>query len=89
MSLKLRFAVLFWVMKMQCYTVLDGSFERESDGDGYIKVLDETCRILNGLKMCSRYCATCAIACSISKMTLEAGRERVETWNFSPVVVRR
>jgi hypothetical protein len=78
-----------WVMKMQTYTVLERpDNKQETVQRGHLEVLDETCRILNGLKLCSRYCAACQIACNIAEITMPMD-ENVETWSPSPVVIRR
>ncbi len=80
---------MIWVMKMQTHTMLERvDTEQEMVERGHLEALDETCRILNGLKLCSRYCAACTIACSIAEAALPS-EKRVETWNPSPVVIRR
>ena len=84
-----------WVMKMQKYATLE-RFDREQETvekghlsiDRSIEALDETCRILNGLELCSRYCAACQIACNIAEAALPT-EKKVEAWNPSPVIVRR
>jgi len=78
-----------WVMKMQTYTMLERSdSKQEMVQSGHLEALDETCRILNGLKLCSRYCAACSIACDIAEMTIPTD-EKAEAWSPSPVVIRR
>ena len=74
---------------MQRYAMLEG-FDRQQDmvEQGHLETLEETCRILNGLKLCTRYCAACQIACDIAEIALPS-EKRVETWDPSPVVVRR
>ena len=76
-------------MKMQTYTMLE-RFDREQETveQGHLEALDETCRILNGLKLCSRYCAACQIACNIAEIALPP-EKRIETWDPSLVVVKR
>ena len=76
-------------MKMQTYVMLE-RFDREQEmvNGGHLEALDETCRILNGLKLCSRYCAACQIACDIAEVALPS-EKGVKTWDLSPVVVRR
>jgi hypothetical protein len=69
-------------MEMQTYVMLEKP-DRE-----HLEALDETCRILNGLKLCSRYCVACSIACNIAEMTMPMD-EKTETWSPSPIVIRR
>jgi len=77
------------VMKMQTYATLERiDREQEMVERAHLEALDETCRILNGLKLCSRYCAACDIACNIAEAALPS-EKKVETWNSSPVVIRR
>lgn len=74
---------------MQTYAMLERfNREQETVEKEHLDALDETCRILSGLKLCSRYCAACQIACSIAEIALPS-EKRVETWNPSPVVIRR
>jgi len=76
-------------MKMQTYATLERiDREQEIAERGHLEALDETCRILSGLKLCSRYCAACDIACNIAEAALPS-EKKVEAWNPSPVVIRR
>ena len=78
-----------WVIEMESYIVLE-EFDRQQEmaETGHLEILEETCRILNGLKLCSRNCVGCQIACNIAEIALPP-EKRVETWDPSPVVVRR
>jgi hypothetical protein len=77
------------MMEMQTYVMLEKpDREQEMVNRGHLDALDETCRILSGLKLCTRYCAGCQIAYNIADAAL-AKEHRVETWNPSPVIVRR
>ena len=55
---------------MQTYTMLERFDRQQEIAKGHLEALDETCRILHGLKLCSRYCATCHIACNIAELAL-------------------
>ena len=77
------------MMEMQTYVVLEKpDREQEMVHRAHLEALDETCRILSGLRLCSRYCAACSIACDIAEMTIPTD-EKAEAWSPSPVVIRR
>ena len=76
------------VMKMQTCMMPESVFERGQDVKAHLEALDETCRILHGLKLCSRYCAACTIACNIAEIALPMN-EKTEIMEHSLVTMRR
>ena len=63
---------------MQACIVLEGTFDRGEElvERGHLEALDETCRILHGLKLCSRYCVACTIASNIAEIAFDRPESR-------------
>jgi hypothetical protein len=75
------------VMKMRTHVVLVNR-EQEIVEREHLEALDETCRILQGLKLCSRHCATCPIASNIAEIALPP-EKKAEIWDPSLALIRR
>ena len=75
-------------MKMQTCMMPESVFERGQELRTDLEALDETCRILHGVKLCSRYCAACIIAWNIAEIALPMN-EKTETMEHSLVTMRR
>ncbi len=58
---------------MQACIVLEERFVKGEElvERGHLEALDETCRILHGLRMCSRFCAACTIASNIAEIAFD------------------